>query len=861
MAIVYRGYHPGLDRYVALKVLYPHFAQDQTFLQRFHREARAVARLRHPNIVQVHDFGVEGDTYYMAMEFIQGPTLKARLAELGERGEHLPLDEMARILREVGKALDYAHGRGILHRDIKPANIMFTEENEVVLTDFGIARLTETAQMTRTGASVGTPEYMSPEQGEGRPVDSRSDLYSLGIVLYEMLTGQVPFSADTPLAVVLKHIRDPLVLPRTLQPQLPEAVDRVVMKVLAKAPQDRFQTGEEFANAVAAATTGIAAPAVSVPVAPPAPAPLERATIPIISEGERPAPLLRRLRQLGPVPYVVKEGIAIAFFVLLILVAMRSLPPGWPDEAKQIIGPLFGPEGPLTKALRPLTKVLPPGEVDVGRFGMMVVVRDDRLLISNVGPEGHSARLGLGVGDAILAIEGEKVQELGPEQAAQTLARYPKERLHLTILPKAGTRPVEVWFSDSAPWMSVGAYDERIKVLHVTPGEPSDMLGLRAGDTIVALDGTDPAKLGAEKALERLKRWSPGLRLSVLSQGEAQPREVAFFQAPVEMLVGLREKRLSVLHIHDGGAAHILGLKVGDEIVAIDGVELPKLGIDKTIERLSKSPFMMLRLTVLHKGETTPEEVWFSGTSLWMNVGARDSRLVVLPIGPGEPPELLGLVAGDVITAIDGVPIPTLGVEKALTQLMRRRPKMRLGVQHAGETQPVEVWFVQTPIEMEVGTRDNRLLVIEAYPEHAADILGCKRGDTIVTIDGVEVSKLGLEKALERLTKPFETRLSLGILHKGETQPTEIQFIQTPADMMVGRSDSRLTVVQVGPGGRADKAGLNPGDRIVNIDGAELEKIGVDAGIARLLAPLKGLRTIGYEREGTPGRAEAKLMP
>jgi C-terminal processing protease CtpA/Prc len=550
------------------------------------------------------------------------------------------------------------------------------------------------------------------------------------------------------------------------------------------------------------------------------------------------------------VPHVVTDIIAIAFFVLLIAVAMRFvLPSALPKEAKQIIGPLFGPTGPLSR-------VVPPGEVDIGRFGMMVVVRDDRLLIAKVN--GPSAWLGLGVGDAILAIGEKKVQELGPEQAAETLARHALERLHLTILPKAGTRPVDVWFSDSAPWMSVGAYDERIKVLHVTPGEPSDMLGLRAGDTIVALDGTDPAKLGAEKALERLKRWGPGLRLSVLSQGEAQPREVAFLQASFEMMVGLREKSLFVLQIHDGGSAQLLGLKVGDEIVAIDGVELPGLGVEKAMERLSTG---RLRLSVLHKGWIVPEEVWFSGTSLWMNVGARDSRLVVLTIGPGEPPELLGLVPGDVITAIDGVPIPTLGVEKALTQLLRRRPKMRLTVQHAGETRPVEVWFVQTPGGMEVGTRDDRLLVIEAYPEQPADILGLKRGDTIVTIDGVEASKLGLEKALERLTKPFETRLSLGILHKGEAHPTEIQFIQTPVDMMVGIRDSRFIVVQVGPGGRADKAGLEAGDRILSIDGAELEKIGLDAGIARLLAPLTRPRIIGYEREGMARPAEAKLMP
>ncbi|UCC64481.1 MAG: serine/threonine protein kinase, partial [Anaerolineae bacterium] len=185
MAEVYKAYQPALDRYVAVKVLHPIVATDEQFLLRFQREARAVATLRHQHIVQIFDFGNEGKTYYMAMEYVDGQTLKQKLKALNSEGEVMPLEEAARITEQVALALDYAHGRGLLHRDIKPANILLTSEGDAVLSDFGIARMVESTRQTITGV-VGTPEYMSPEQGQGKELDTRSDIYSLGVVLYEM---------------------------------------------------------------------------------------------------------------------------------------------------------------------------------------------------------------------------------------------------------------------------------------------------------------------------------------------------------------------------------------------------------------------------------------------------------------------------------------------------------------------------------------------------------------------------------------------------------------------------------------------------------------------------------------------------
>jgi tRNA A-37 threonylcarbamoyl transferase component Bud32 len=261
MAKVYKGYQPMLDRYVAIKVLSSHFASDEEFRARFQREAAAIARLRHPNIVQVYDFGVEDSVYYMVMEYIAGETLKTRIRMARARGEMLEPWEVLTVLRGVAAALDYAHERDIIHRDVKPANIMLRIEEAgagggafmPVLTDFGVAKIMEGVQFTGTGMTIGTPDYMSPEQGSGGTVTHAADLYSLGVILYEMLAGELPFTADTPVAVVLKHISDRPPSLRQHVPDLPQAVDQVLGQALAKKPEDRFANGARLAEALAQA--------------------------------------------------------------------------------------------------------------------------------------------------------------------------------------------------------------------------------------------------------------------------------------------------------------------------------------------------------------------------------------------------------------------------------------------------------------------------------------------------------------------------------------------------------------------------------------------------------------------------------
>ena len=252
MATVFKAYQPSLDRYVALKIMPPYYAeQDDTFLKRFRQEAKAIAALRHPNILVVIDYGEEEETTYIVMEFVEAGTLTELL------GKPIAPTQMSGLVGQVAGALDYAHMEGIVHRDIKPSNILLPKPDWPLLTDFGLAKIVGGSQLTQSGTIAGTPAYMSPEQGRGEKVDSRSDIYSMGVVLYEMATGVVPFHAETPMAVVVKHIIDPLPMPRSKNPDLPEQIERIILKSLAKDPADRYQTAAELGKALDSATASL----------------------------------------------------------------------------------------------------------------------------------------------------------------------------------------------------------------------------------------------------------------------------------------------------------------------------------------------------------------------------------------------------------------------------------------------------------------------------------------------------------------------------------------------------------------------------------------------------------------------------
>ncbi len=237
MAKVYVAHDEGLDRDVAIKVLHPRYVEDEQFVERFKREARSAGKLSHPNIVPIHDRGEKKDgTYYMVMEHLPGGTLK----DLIMRGDPLAPRRIVELALQIAQALEVAHRRGIVHRDIKPQNILLTESGDVKVADFGIAKAASSSTLTHTGFLVGTPHYISPEQAEGEPASFSSDLYSLGVVLYEMLTGELPFDADTPIGILSKHAHGQLRSPREMNPNIPEVVTAVTERLLAKDPKDRY---------------------------------------------------------------------------------------------------------------------------------------------------------------------------------------------------------------------------------------------------------------------------------------------------------------------------------------------------------------------------------------------------------------------------------------------------------------------------------------------------------------------------------------------------------------------------------------------------------------------------------------------
>ncbi len=305
MGDVYLARDQILDRDVALKVLRSQYAGDSEFAERFKREALNAAALSHPNIVQVYDRGETADgAAYIAMEYVPGGTLKERITHEG------PLESSvaASIGAQVAEALSAAHARGVIHRDIKPQNILLTARGEAKVGDFGIARAASAVTISQTGSVMGTASYMSPEQALGEPATPKSDLYSLGVVLYEAITGELPYTADNPIAVSMKHVNEPLQPPKEVNPQIPESMNALVVKLLSKNPRDRYADAEELADdlnrvrrRIAPTAAGLATGGASVP---------KSSTQATMVEAPAPAASARKRRSL-PIPVVLLALLAL----------------------------------------------------------------------------------------------------------------------------------------------------------------------------------------------------------------------------------------------------------------------------------------------------------------------------------------------------------------------------------------------------------------------------------------------------------------------------------------------------------------------------------------------------------------------
>ncbi len=258
MSAVYRAADPNLHRTVAVKLIHPHLSSDPDFVRRFEQEAAAVAQLRHPNIIQVYDFNRDGDVLYMVLEHVPGETLQAKLKTLHGAGQRLPMAEAVRIMTLVCEAVAYAHQRGMIHRDLKPANVMLNPDGQPILMDFGVAKMLGGQQHTATGAVVGTATYMSPEQARGDKLDERTDLYSLGVMLFEMVAGRPPFEGDSGMTVMLKHLNEPPPDLHQIATDVPDDLVAIIQKVLAKDPAERFSSAAEMATALRATAASVA---------------------------------------------------------------------------------------------------------------------------------------------------------------------------------------------------------------------------------------------------------------------------------------------------------------------------------------------------------------------------------------------------------------------------------------------------------------------------------------------------------------------------------------------------------------------------------------------------------------------------
>lgn len=338
MSTVYRANDVTLDRDVAIKILSPHFARDPEFIERFRREARTIAALQHPYVLAVYELGEQEGQLYIAMQLLSGGTLADRL-----RKGPPSLQETTDILTRVAEALDYAHNAGVLHRDVKPSNIGFDSQGRPYLMDFGLAHLAQAAtSLTQSGVMMGTPNYMAPEQGSGMGISPATDIYALGVIAFEMLTGRLPFEGDTPMAIIMGHVQRTPPLPSQLRPGIPKKIDDVIQKVLAKPPENRFESATAFSNALRSA---VSQTVLQYPPQKPMPAPSKRETpaatapwqvAPTESISPVPSePLWRRLKdKLRTLIRRRQPDLPTEVF----RPRPSSPPPEWPEPAGKILG-------------------------------------------------------------------------------------------------------------------------------------------------------------------------------------------------------------------------------------------------------------------------------------------------------------------------------------------------------------------------------------------------------------------------------------------------------------------------------------------------------------------------------------------
>src|SRR6266498_1023983 len=393
MSAVYKATDPNLKRVVAVKLIHPHLSSDPSFVIRFKSEASAVASLRHPNIVQVFDFNNDGDIFYMVLEFIPGETLQERMQRLNESGRKLSIKDALTFTINICDAVGYAHQRGMVHRDIKPANIMLDVQGQAILMDFGIVKILGGESHTSTGAVVGTARYMSPEIIRGEVADHRADIYSLGVTLYEMLSGRPPFMADSAMTLMMMHLNDPIPNVRDFRADIHPELVAVLVKSLAKDRADRYQSAAEMAADLRRALaymggqqTAIRVPVTrqSQPVPPkpePKPAPVTE-SVPLIESAPQPLPSQSLdLKKITPTLNIRLLGLIFGVLVVLVCLglAARSILNNLPSAVSSPT--VFVTSQPVTTSTPSPTETLIPPTPTLGIGSILTSPKDELTLI------------------------------------------------------------------------------------------------------------------------------------------------------------------------------------------------------------------------------------------------------------------------------------------------------------------------------------------------------------------------------------------------------------------------------------------------------------------------------------------------
>jgi serine/threonine-protein kinase len=365
MSTVYKATDANLQRTVALKLIHFHLSSNPEFIRRFEQEATAVARLRHPNIIQVYDFAHEGDLYYMVMEHVPGETLQDKLKTFNDSGRRFPLTDTIQFMATICDTVAYAHNRGMIHRDLKPANMMLTPQGQPILMDFGIAKMLGETNLTASGTIVGTARYMSPEQASGEHPDKRTDIYSLGVILYEMTTGRPPFDGDSDIAILMKHVTQPVPDIRQIQSGAPDLLVAVIEKALAKNPVDRYQTATDMAIALRAISWQ----------------PRQTVSLPVVAPTLLlpPAPRVQPAQKSGLLFWLVGAGFAMLVLGLgLFFVVFRFLQPSAEEQTSVVSTEESATPSPTEEVLTSVEKETLPSAKGMVKIdgGLYTIGRD-----------------------------------------------------------------------------------------------------------------------------------------------------------------------------------------------------------------------------------------------------------------------------------------------------------------------------------------------------------------------------------------------------------------------------------------------------------------------------------------------------